>query len=60
MTNDKDVYEKMKQLKSLVDGWLQQVDTIGNQNANTDRRIEKVIEVSKEIEQSYEAQFKIK
>ena len=60
MTNDKEVYEKMKQLKSLVDGWLQQVDAIGNQNANTDRRIEKAIEVSKEIEQSYEAQFKIK
>ena len=60
MTNDKEVYDKMKQLKSLVDSWITEVDALGNQNASTDRRLEKAIEVSKEIEQSYEAQFKIK
>lgn len=58
MQNDKRVYSQMKKLQKEVDGWIMVVDGIGNQCAMTDRRLEKVLEVSKKVGRLYEKQFK--
>ena len=57
MKNDKKIAREMKRLSSFTKEFNEFVDTFGNQCAYTDRMVEQIIEVSKEIEKLYQDNF---
>lgn len=57
MKNDKKVYGAMQKIFNTSKGWLIAVDTFGNQDAASDRTLEKVLECCEELKKLYEAQF---
>lgn len=57
MKNDKKIAREMKRLSSFTKEFNEFVDTFGNQCAYTDRMVEQIIEISKEIEKLYQDNF---
>lgn len=57
MKNDKKVLRKVKELNLFVNGWLTAVQGIGNQNASTDRILERILETTDKIKELYKDQF---
>ena len=53
MKNDKKIAIEMKRLSSFIKEFNEFVGTFGNQCAYTDRMVEQIIEISKEIEKLY-------
>ena len=57
MKNDKTIEKEIKRLSSFTKEFNEFVDTFGNQCAYTDRMVEQIIEISKEIEKLYQDNF---
>lgn len=57
MINDKKIAKEMKRLSYFTKQFNEFVDLVGGQCAYTDRIIEKIIEISKEIAKLYQDNF---
>lgn len=57
MKNDKKIERKVAEIQSLCYEFKCDVKSLGNQDAFTDRIVEKIIDKSKELEKLYNAQF---
>lgn len=57
MKNDKKIAREMKRPSSFTKEFNEFVDTVGNQCAYTDRMVEQIIEISKEIAKLYQDNF---
>lgn len=53
MANDREVYEKIKELCTSTTNWINYVDEIGNQCAYTDRGVEAILETARQLEEVY-------
>jgi len=58
MKNDRIVKKKVQELHDLTADFLTIVNSIGNQNAYTDRIVESIIKKAVELKDSYNEQFK--
>ena len=53
MNLDDKIYNKVEELESVCFKWIDDVDSLGNQCAYTDRGIETIIDIAKELESLY-------
>jgi len=55
MTKDERLMQAVKRIKEQSEIWIDQVNSIGNQCAYTDRGLENILDLSKELDKIYNA-----
>lgn len=57
MKNDKKILELIRTLRAKAEGFVDEVEALGNQCAYTDRIVEEIIQVGEELKEAYSQQF---
>ncbi|MBO7212575.1 MAG: hypothetical protein J6V44_16455 [Methanobrevibacter sp.] len=57
MKNDKKILELVRTLRAKAEGFVDEVEALGNQCAYTDRIVEEIIQVGEQLKEAYSQQF---
>lgn len=57
MKNDKKILEFVRTLRAKAEGFVDEVEALGNQCAYTDRIVEEIIQVGEQLKEAYSQQF---